>query len=694
RPANGWPEQRALDTLEISGTIVGLPDTRGHRVRFELKTDAASRSLGAPRRVLLTWYRPRAWFQTGERWQLTVQLQPLRGRLNPGGFDYQRYLLSRSLGATGRVLAAERLSSARWPYRPLQFRQRFADWAQANTDSLDAAALMRALTVGDRSAMDSTLSDHLRRTGTAHLLAISGLHVGMVAGLVGLLFGWLLTPIQRWFGIGERQRIVLLTGLLAAALYALLAGFSLPTQRALVMLIVGFGALLLRRSIAPGHALLAALTAVLLLDPMAPLATGFWLSFCAVSVLIWSFAWRPDRPGWWWGLLRAQLVMTVGLLALNVGVFQQLIPIALLANLLAIPLVGFWILPALLVSMLMFACGFSPHWPLAVAEFGLVYLTDLLAWLSSLPWSYWARPAPSTMAMVLAFIGGMWLIAPRRWPARGVGLVLFLPLLFPPTESLQDAEFDVWLLDVGTNSVAVIRTADETVLFDAGGGDGQRFSDYSNSIEPFLRSKGVGEVDRVIVSNHMRSQAGGLFAVLESNPDVQLYRSDDGPGQPCWAGRHWTINQVRFEFHHPSPGLPYLGADSSCVLEIRSVNGSMLLTSRIGPAVVNRLLNEQRIAPVDAWVMPRMGHRDAFSSAWFDALSPQWSLVSTAAFNASSLPHREVEQYVQQRTGQSIVSTANCGAIQFRVRVEQTPQVRAWAEQQRRFWLVQRRCSP
>ncbi|MEE4330080.1 MAG: ComEC/Rec2 family competence protein, partial [Wenzhouxiangella sp.] len=353
--AGDWPETRAGEDVELSGRVVGLPEIDGQTLRFVLKTDREPGS-ELPRRIRVSWFRPSEYLEPGQRWRMTLRLHPPHGRLNPSSFDYRRHLLTQRIGALATVSgASERLEAAGFRGAAQRVRVYLAEVLQGEMTDLDAAALARALTIADRSAMDPELSERLRETGTAHLLAISGLHIGMVAGLAGWIGGWLLAPLVLVGRALDRRRLAVTVAVFAAAGYAILAGFTLPTQRALVMLAVAGGALAMRRGMRPGNALLLALVAVLVLDPLAPLSAGFWLSFAAVAVLIWAFAWRPTAGGgaraWVVGLLRAQLIIAVGMLPLNAGLFQQLIPIAPVANLIAIPMVGFWILPGLLASV-------------------------------------------------------------------------------------------------------------------------------------------------------------------------------------------------------------------------------------------------------------------------------------------------------------------------------------------------------
>src|SRR5690625_4664696 len=348
--AQQWPEERAGEVAVVEGRVIDLPQQGEQSLRFVLAVDGGETDEKLPGKIQVSWYRPSARPAPGSRWRLKLRLEPPSGRINPGGFDYKRYLAARRIGAIGHVQGQPQLLQAPAGPRWLD-RQRLSDILQTETADLDIAGLKRALAVADRSGLRPELTRLLRETGTAHLLAISGLHVGMVAGAAGLLASWLCAPLAlTWPGF-SRRRAGVIAGLAAASAYAALAGFTLPTQRALIMLAVAAFALIGRRALAPAHALLLALAAVLALDPLAPLDIGFWLSFAAVAILVWAFSWRTsERRRWWLDLLRAQLILMVGLLPFNAGVFGQIVPGALVANLVAIPLVGLWVLPTLLRS--------------------------------------------------------------------------------------------------------------------------------------------------------------------------------------------------------------------------------------------------------------------------------------------------------------------------------------------------------
>jgi len=673
-----------------------LPEQRDGRARITFRSDSQARRNGVPARLLLSWYRPLEWFRPGEQWRLTVTLEPIHGRVNPGLFDYQRYLVARGIGALGNIQSARRLDATGLSGAPDRFRQRFADWLQAKTVNLDVAALHRALTVADRSAMSPELSERLRRTGTAHLLSISGLHVGMVAGIAGLLAGLLSTPLLGLRAWPDRRRAMLVAGLVAAFCYALLAGFSLPTVRALVMLLAGFGAILWRRAIGPGRALLTALTAVLLVDPMAPLAIGFWLSFGAVAVLIWVFSGRARGKGWLRGLLQAQVVLAIGLLPLNIGIFGQWAPTALVANLVAIPLVGFWVLPALLLALGSFALGWPAGAMVAASEQGLLLFLALLDSLQIVePWfagvSTPALAAPGLAAIALAGIGALWLLAPRGWPMRPFGAVLLLPLLWPATHSPSAGEFELLVPDLGDGQGIIVRTRSEVLLYGTGPGDGEARSLVPGTLAPLVRQGGSRRVDRIVVPYAHRDYAGGLADAQRQWPEARVL-SPGGTGDAhCAAGRAWSVDGVDFRFLHPSRALPDLGGDSSCVLEVRSRAGSVLLTGGIGAPVARRLVLQDRLRPVDVLVLPRKGHRASLEDDWLGQLAPKIGIATVSAFNARGLPHARTRTRLAG-IGGALATTGECGALRLRFMRDRPVQIEAERVSARGFWHRPERC--
>ena len=686
-----WPDEHANAVITVQGQVVGVPQWRGHQQRFVLAVEPAEARRHdpvLPRRIEVSWYRPSDYLHPGEHWRFQLRLTPPHYRHNRGQRESNGYYLAQRIGALGQVVAAgERVDDQhqRLVRAPLaRSRQRLAEQLQATTADLNHAALKRALLLADRSAVSGDLRGLLQRTGTAHLLAISGLHVGMVAGLVGGVAAWMLAPLASLGLAWQRRRVGILAGLSAALIYAALAGWTLPTVRAAIMLACFVAAWSLRHRLAPGRAWWVALLLVLWVDPMAPWQMGFWLSFLAVAALIWSFAWRTHHSGWsqpWRGvfsLLHAQAIMMVALLPLNLIFFGQWVPVAMVANLIAIPLVGAVVLPALLLAGALLWLDWLPLMSVAQAAltlsgWGLQGLLKVLSHLDSWPFGYHAstvnRADITLAAAVLAIIGAAWLLAPRGWPARPLGLLLWVPAFWPlwAAPSLPSAALHLRLLDVGDGQAVVIRTQSLLLWVDSGPGDGAGRDRLGRLL---TQGDGWGHEPsdhRIILSQRTRRFSGGLATLRQRWPDAPVYTPHPNePGErPCFAGDAFTADGWRFQFLHPSIGLPDLGANSACVLDIQGPGGRALVMAGVDQAVEQRLMLEQSNLNTDVLVLSDGGHRRGSSLEFLKATSPQWALISVPAFDRRGRPHAEVVNNLA-REQISWLTTAQCGAIDVR----------------------------
>jgi competence protein ComEC len=413
-------------------------------------------------------------------------------------------------------------------------------------------------------------------------------------------------------------------------------------------------------------------------------------------VLIWGCAGRASGGSSVIGLLRAQLLIAIGMLPLNLGVFGEWAPTALLANLVAIPLIGFWVLPLLLVALAGFGLGLPVNASLAGAEAGLRLLTMLLDRLAQLDASLLALgqlalPPPSLPVIVLALIGAAWLLAPKGWPLRPIGALLLLPLLWPGRESLQPGEFDLLLPDLGDGHAVLLRSRDHALLYGTGSGDGAERHQVDRSLEPLLRQQGLRGPDWVVVPSVQRDYAGGAAAATARWPEARPWYSDAGHPRRCAVGDAWQADGLQFRFLHPSAALPELGPDSACVLEVRSAAGSVLLPGPVGRNVLRRLMLEGRARPVDALLLPAAGNRAALEPEWLAALQPGIALASVRAHHPRGLPHAEVRSALE-RIGVPLATTADCGAIRLRFRLDRAPELMVERRASRRFWRHGGRC--
>ncbi len=651
--------------LEIDGHVDGLPIRESRSVRFDFIPLPGDTPL--PQRVRLSWYDSEALPVPGDCMRLTVRLKRPRGVVNPAGFDFERHALVQGIGATGYVV--RRLESEAGCLRRFDIdrvRSTLAGQIDGAVTPGRVRATLKGLAIGDTREISDADWDLFRATGTTHLIAISGLHVGLAAAVGAGVF-WIVYWL--WPGLGlrwPRPQAMALGALLTAGLYAVIAGFSLPTQRTLLTIAAMLAGVLTRRELGWWTRYALALLAVLLLDPLAPLTPGFWLSFGAVAWLILAFGqrWRPEP--WWRLWVLPQLGLTVALLPLGLAFFQQASLAAPLVNLLAVPYVTFVVVPLLLLALLLspIASPAAPVWQLSawlLAGFdGLVVAT------ADWPLTRWTLPPPTLLAGCLALLGTLWLLAPRGWPGRALGAFGLLPLLWPRVESLPPGAFAVTLLDVGQGQATVIQTQNHALLVDTGPGfpDGGDLGD--RVLAPSLAQLGVRRLDRVIVSHDDLDHSGGTASLRRRLPVDRIDASlpDRIPGaRLCQMGERWVWDGVEFEILHPPPTLPYLGNESSCVVRIEGPGGSVLIPGDIGEVIEGRLIREQaERLDVDVLIAGHHGSAGSSSAAFLVAVSPSQVWYSAGHRNRFNFPRPEVVERVA-KLGARQIGTAESGAV-------------------------------
>ena len=704
-----WRAQGVLDArlpqalegrdLVVVGAVAGLPESADAATRFDF--DLREARLGAstlPLRggVRLAWYRhsgaalPR--LAPCEHWRLTVRLKRPHGLVNPGGFDGERHAAERGIVAAGYVRdarSAERLG--RDAVCVDRLRARLSGAIAAARPPGDATApLLQALAVGDQRGLDAHVWDVLRATGVGHLIAISGLHVGLaaIAGALAVRLLW-----WSWPALAlrlPRRRAEAPVALLAATAYGALAGFGLPTTRTLLMIAVGALAIGLRRHVGAAQGLALALLAILLRDPLALLSAGFWLSFVGVAMLI--FTLRPGRGlrAWLLELGWAQAVMTLALLPLTVALFGQSSLVGPLANAVAVPLMSFVIVPVDLLAALLLGAGLPGGTTvLALAATLMRAQWQLLEHLAAWPLAQWYWPEPSASVLALAALGVLWLLLPRGAPARALGVVLLLPLLLTRPPAPGRGDFEASVLDVGQGLAVLVRTRDHALLFDAGARFPSGYDLGEAAVTPSLRALGVRRLDLLVVSHGDNDHAGGARAVQAAFPQAALLGSEPRrSGLPltlCRAGQSWQWDDVQVRVVHPALATPEGRNDGSCVLLIAGRRGRLLLSGDIearGEAAVAAAL-PPAATPL-ALLVPHHGSRTSSGAGFLRALAPRVALVSAGYRSRFGHPHpRVVERY--HALAIPLFNTADAGALRLTFAAD-GPHVGSERARHRRWW--------
>lgn len=663
------------ETRWVEGWVVGLPQNSDGVVRFEL-AEAHSRHEKLPSLMRLAWYAGPP-VNSGERWRLAVKLKRPGGLRNPEAFDYEAWLLAQRIGATGTIKDGQRLSEARWAWRD-SIRQRLL-----SVDAQGRNGALAALVLGDGSGLSREDWQTLQDTGTVHLLVISGQHIGLLAALMyGLVAGMArygLWPL-RWPWLPWACGL----GFAAALGYGLLAGFDVPVQRACVM--VGLVLLwrLRFRHLGAGWPLLLAFNAVLLLDPLASLRPGLWLSFAAVAVLIFTFGGRLGAWRWWQTWTRAQWLIAIGLcpvlLALN-------LPISLsgpLANLLAVPWVSLAVLPPALLGTVLLPVPFVGAGLLWLAGGLIDGLFHALATIAG-HWPAWIAPSIPAWVWAIGSLGAGLLLLPRGVPLRPLGWPLLLLLVVPPRDQIDEGLADIWQLDVGQGLAILIRTRHHALLYDAG----PRFGEFDlgeRVVLPSLRKLSVEKLDLMLLSHADADHAGGALAISRGLTVDQVI-SGDPAGLPaqlnaeaCASGQQWQWDGVRFQLWQ------WADADDSnqrsCVLQIEANGERLLLTGDIDSHAERVLLDGPLAVPTQWLQSPHHGSRSSSSMALLNVLKPESVLISRGHGNSFGHPHPTVlARY--RKLGLNIYDSAEQGAIHLQLGTFRAPRT---MRHQRRFW--------
>lgn len=669
----------------VTGVVSGLVERRGTTLSFRLHAPLPGLD---DARVAVRWYEydsgvaPPA---PGETWRLHLRLRRPRGLRNPGSAGFERYAFRHGLAASAYVRAGDNQRLA--PHTGLRIDTVRASVSQRIEQRLGdgvAAALITALAVGDRQHLEQHHWRILRRTGLTHLMAISGLHIGMVAFAGYWIGAWAGSLVNRGIAGGCACAIAL------GMLYALLAGLPLPTLRALAVVVVLVSARWARRSLNRLDAFAIALVAVLCVDPVATIDAGFWLSFGAVAALAFVTAGATGRdPAR--GLGRAQLAVGIGLAPALLVFFGELSLVAPLVNVLALPVAGFVLVPGVLLATVLVLLGIDAG--LALLQWLAVALDAAwsgLAWIARLPFASLAPGAPPWHAVLLGVAGACWWLAPAGWPARPLGLFMCAGLWLSRPASPAPGELALTVLDVGHGVAVVARTARHVLVYDTGpawrggGNAGERL------VVPYLARLRAG-LDRIVVSHGDSDHAGGAAALVGAFPGAEVLAGEPAAhsyaSRACRRGERWSWDGVGFSFLHPGAANLYTGNDASCVLRIDVGPYCVLLAGDIEARAERALLAARVWLSCEVVLIPHHGSETSSHPGFVAAVPARLAVSSTAFANRWGFPRSAVVER-WQAVGAQLLDTGRDGAIELRIHSanglsatsERCRRPRLWAE--------------
>ena len=748
--------------LVVEGTVSSLPSRQGFgdRVLFAVQAcgpldEAASlpgcEGLG---QVSLSWGTPKSgaqddadgpsaddvWPEPGQRWRLLVKLRRPVAAVNPDAFDTEQRMLQQGIGAVGRVVKRQRLQdepawqqgmaglmvrveSVRAVLRQhLEMLQARIDPARGQDEGRWALmGIVTGLSLGDQAAMGAEQWGLFSRTGVSHLMAISGMHVTLLAMVVsaaclGLHRALARRASGRWLARLSRvprQWLVLVPGVLTAFGYALLSGWGVPSQRTCFMLLAAAVLSVGGRSQNAVTPVLLAAAAIVALDPWSVAQAGFWLSFCAVLALVWCAQqplgggmeegdvlcgtrwWQQGRVGQWWAALRDgarnQWAATVLLTPLTIAFFSTWSLIGPVANVLAIPWVGLVLTPmAIGVMLLAPVFPWLAGWLLKALLLQLGWLMAFLRSLDAWPLASVQLPRPGVFALVCALLGAVLMLAPVGLRRPRLGVMCLLPLLLASPRHAPPDALVVTALDIGQGSMIVVEQGEQRLLYDAGASRLGGRSAIDATLVPWLNSRGLNGVDVLVVSHLDAHHAGGAArAVVALNPSVLLTAMDprllgmsdsaDGRFQPCLADTSLPWADGAIEVLQPKQ-MAHTTEDArqdqnSCVIRVRSSAGSVLLAGDLPARAEAALVKAQgdRL-PADVLVVPQEGGRQGTGKQLLAAVQPTLAVVQTTHRNQHGRPDAALVERLENQ-GTRLLRTDRDGAVRIVLRQGQAPQV-------------------
>ncbi len=670
-------QNRQIQTLEIIVEDISRQEDYGTRFFARVLHPAP----GIPHKIILTDYEKEHW-PSGSQWQIKARLSVPVGAVNEVGFNTESYYLNQGVGATGSVQKERVYQGESYSLKASLDRYRSAlahRIGQVGEVYPRGAAVIAALTIVAQHVITDEDWRAFSQTGITHLISISGLHVTMIALFVGALVRLLLNILPFRFNVQPRT-IILISGVVAAFIYAILAWFSVPTQRSVFMLVTVAVLMMSRRYFTPWQIWWISLTVVLFISPLAVLSLGFWLSFGLVAGLLWvSVNRRRSRQGnRWWRALKGQMAATVSSIVPLSYFFGQLPVASPLVNTIAIPWVS-WCLTPLALLALCLPFDLPLIWVCALAEYSLYALDAVL------PFAYqWMVPKLPLLLLTLGGVGTLLLLAPTGTPMKGLGLVgIFLVLSFQPAQ-LETGKALITVLDVGQGSSMLIQTQNHSLLFDTGAGR----SDWI--VLPNLRAQGVRKLDMLVLSHNDTDHDAGLNDILRNYPSALIVagQPQNYPQYPaiqhCQQAGQWQWDGVVFEWL-PLDTASSDNNDKSCVLKITAQNQSLLVTGDLSVKGERKLVTQygNKIS-AQILILGHHGSSSASSKKFLTAVQPRFAISSSGFDNHFNHPNQKIQDRLKENSV-TLFRTDRQGAI--RIKLEADLQVFPVARS-KPFWQI------
>jgi len=676
--------------VSICGKVIGISLWHEKLLRLDVEiNNYDGKTLTHEAKIRLYWKNPKIFFMDGDNLCATVKLKAPWRFANPGSFDQEKQYFLEGIHADGKLVMLQHYhisskhSLTRW-------RQQLNAKMQEILKDKPFLGVIQATTLGIYKNITPEQWAVFQATGTTHAIAISGLHITFIATLFSSLITFVTRRFQVLTNVFPAKCYGAIAALLSAFCYSALAGFSIPTQRAFIMVVISLFALLKRQPIFSWESLALAWLGILCVDPLATLQIGFWLSFGCVAALIYGNTHASTLP-FWQKWIVPQIIVFIGLLPLCSFFFQQIPLFSPLANMIVLPLMDSVVVPASLIGLLLM--NISPScalWSFSIAHELLGVVWWLLEKIASLPFNMWQQGHIPWLYLGFAAIAALFLLSPKGLPGRQFCWLGFLPMVFYQAPMLNDGECRFTLLDVGQGLAAVIQTKHHALLYDAGPQYGKESDAGGRIIVPFLHSQHIKSLDKIIISHSDLDHRAGLNG-LRLLPVGEILSSEPARltqfSRACMTGESWEWDGVVFTLLAPDASFKDKKRNNlSCVLKVATKHHSLLLTGDIEERAEKQLVKEQGGAlQSNILVVPHHGSLTSSSKNFIEKVSPQYALFPVGLANQYGFPKQAVLQRYEEISSQNLL-TWQTGALMFALKDEALMPPICWREASRRYW--------
>lgn len=729
------PEALNNQKVWLSGSVAKVHSQINKPLKIQLEVIHLDGESSTPiKRVMLNWYETRFIPESGDQLRVKAKIKRIHGRLNPNSFDYHTWLFAQGIDATGYVIAdpANQRTGDSQLNLFEKLRQAIDEIHNRFSNQRDYKAITQALITGDKDNFSESQWNLFRQTGTMHLIVISGLHIGLLSWLAFHL----LSRCIRLTGLGMPRYRADFWAAIGSALtafgYAGLAGFTIPSLRAMVMVWALLSGMIFAYPINYQTRFLLALALVLAVDPLAFYSPGFWLSFGIIAIILVYTKARlyqsvSDRRSKIKDFVLLQGFIFISITPWLALYFKQVSLIAPLANLFAIPYVSFILVPADFFVSLFALITQHISW-LEQINFWLFQLlgnltglfVTLLHGFHAIPFASLNLPYADLAWVLLLIIAALCLFFPIKnlvYP----GLLCVLVLLLPRTPLLKSGEFSIGFIDTGQSLSVLVKTRSHSLLYDAGprfnrnyfvqngayGKQGYRNDGLFSAMQadslidtailPSMQHYAIHQPDKVIISHDNQDHSGGLPHLLirglvkhlHAPPEVLMQFFYLIPRkEECIAGMEWSWDQVTFRVIHPHAFNMYSKINNrSCVIQITSPYGSALLTGDIQKQAEKQLIQNALVYPLQSQLLlvPHHGSKTSSTPNFIQTVNPEYAVISVGYQNRFQHPHSQVLKLYEQ-SGITLKRTDRDGLVNFTFTHEGI-KLSSQREKQPKYWF-------